>query len=214
MKDATDIFLFAFTTGLSGALIPGPLLAFNIHSAAKRGAHTGFLVVTGHAILEASIVVAIFAGASRFFQNQTTLRIIAGAGAVTLAAMGIMMIRQAPRLSLAAIVAGEKPPSRIENPILGGFFISLINPSFSLWWIAIGLSLAARVDPTPTNVAVFYSGHISSDFAWYVFVSFIVGFGRKHIPDGFYRGLIVVLALMLIGYACMFGYGALTGVRT
>lgn len=208
-----DIFVFAFVTGLSGALIPGPLLAFNIHVSAKRGAHTGFLVVIGHGILEATLVIAIFAGASRFLQNQTALRVVAGIGAAALTAMGVMMIRQVPRLSLSEMIASKKPVSKVENPILGGFLLSLLNPSFPLWWILIGLSLTAKVDPTPVNVAVFYGGHISSDFAWYVFVSCVVAFGRRHIPDRAYRALILVLAVMLIGYACLFAWSAVTGVR-
>lgn len=213
LNDLSDIFVFAFVTGLSGALIPGPLLTFSIHAAARRGAHTGFLVVIGHAILEITIVVAIFAGASRFLANQTALRVVAGIGAAALGAMSVMMIRQVPKLSLSEIIASEKPVSKVENPILGGFLFSLVNPSFPLWWIGVGLSLTARVDPTPGNIAVFYGGHLSSDFAWYVFVSCVVGFGRKHIPDRAYRVLILLLAVMLIRYAYHFAWSAATGVR-
>jgi len=192
-------------------MIPGPLLAFNIHASARRGAHTGFLVVIGHAILESTLVVAIFAGASRFLQNQTALRVVAGIGAAALTAMAVMMIIRVPRLSLSEIIASEKSPSKVENPVLGGFLLSLLNPSFPLWWIGIGLSLTAKVDPTPGNVTVFYAGHISSDFAWYVFISCIVGFGRKFIPDRAYRILIFVLALLLLRYAWVFAWGAATG---
>ena len=212
MAHFAQIFLFAFVTGLSGALIPGPLLAFNIHAAAKRGPATGFFVVVGHGILEATLVIAIFAGASRYLQNETALRVIAAIGALFLAAMAVLMIRQAPKVSLSKIVNAENPPSKVENRVLGGFLLSLLNPSFPLWWIAIGLSLTAKVEPTVANVSVFYAGHISSDFAWYIFVSVVVGFGRKHIPDKAYRIVIVILALMLVVYAFIFGYGAATGV--
>jgi hypothetical protein len=101
----------------------------------------------------------------------------------------------------------------VENRVLGGFLLSLLNPSFPLWWIAVGLSLTAKVTPTVGNVSAFYAGHISSDFAWYVFVSLVVGLGRRHIPDKAYRTVLVVLALMLIVYACIFGLAAVTGVR-
>ncbi|MHC4713139.1 MAG: LysE family transporter, partial [Planctomycetota bacterium] len=136
-----QIFAFGFITGLSGALIPGPLLAFNIHSAAKRGPATGFLVVVGHGLLEATLVIAIFAGASRYLQNQTALRVIAGIGALFLTIMGVMMIRKAPKISLSEIIASGRSPSKVENRVLGGFLLSLLNPSFPLWWIAVGLSL-------------------------------------------------------------------------
>jgi threonine/homoserine/homoserine lactone efflux protein len=208
-----QIFAFGFVTGLSGALIPGPLLAFNIQSAAKRGPATGFLVVVGHGLLEATLVIAIFAGARRYLQNQIALRVIAGIGALFLATMGVMMIRKAPKISLSEIIESGQSPSKVENRVLGGFLLSLLNPSFPLWWMAVGLSLTARVTPTAGNVSAFYAGHISSDFAWYVFVSLVVGLGRRHIPDKAYRTVLVVLALLLIVYACMFGWAAATGVR-
>ncbi len=212
MVHFAQIFIFAFVTGLSGATIPGPLLAFNIHSAAKRGPATGFFVVVGHGILEATLVIAIFVGASRYLQNETALRVVATVGALFLTAMALLMLRQVPKISLSEIINAEKPPSKVENRVLGGFLLSLLNPSFPVWWISVGLSLTAKVEPTVANVSVFYAGHISSDFAWYILVSVAVAFGTRYISDKAYRAVIVVLALLLVVYACTFGWMAATGV--
>ncbi len=208
-----QIFVFAFVTGLSGAVIPGPLLAFNIHLAAKRGAVAGFLVIIGHGLIEVTIVVAIFAGAREFLKDQLTLRIIALVGSVALALMGIMMLSQARGLSLSAVLASKAAPSRVENPILGGFLLSALNPTFPLWWASVGLALITSFPATLPNITVFYAGHISSDFAWYGLVSCVIAFGRRFISDRVYRGFIIACAVALIGFAVYFGYNGVTGAR-
>lgn len=204
MHHFVQIFVFAFTTGLSGALLPGPLLAFTIHASAKRGALTGVWVVLGHALIEGALIVAIISGARVFLGNPVTLRAVAGVGTLALGFMGITMLRQAGKLSLSKIIASEVPPSKIENPVLGGIVLSGLNPLFLGWWVTVGLGLLTQVPLTIPNMTVFYAGHISADFGWYVFVSCLVSYGRKYTPDRAYRVFVVVCALGLLVFAVIF----------
>ena len=72
MSQLLELALTAFVVGLSGALLPGPLLAATISESARRGGWTGPLVVTGHALLELAVVAAVcfglqdLLGSSRF----------------------------------------------------------------------------------------------------------------------------------------------------
>ena len=72
MPEATLIIIFStsFLVGLSGALMPGPLLAVTVGEAARRGFWAGPLLILGHGILELALVVALVAGLSRLVGNN------------------------------------------------------------------------------------------------------------------------------------------------
>ena len=211
LSRAIEIFFYSFVTGLGGALMPGPLLSFTIHQAAKKGYRVGFLVVLGHGILESSLVMAIFVGAARFLSSQPLLRAVSGVGAVVMCLLAVLMLRDARKLSLSEVLKGGSGNSKIDNPVLGGILMSGLNPTFPLWWATVGLTLVAKFGTTVQNVITFYAGHITSDFLWYVFVSSAVGFGRHVIPDRVYRLFIASCALFLAGFGLYFAFCALTG---
>ena len=52
----------SFILALSGALMPAPLLTVTVAEAAQRGVRAGPLIITGHAILELLLVVAVIKG--------------------------------------------------------------------------------------------------------------------------------------------------------
>jgi threonine/homoserine/homoserine lactone efflux protein len=55
-----------------------------------------------------------------------------------------------------------------------------------------------------TGVAVFFAGHILGDLVWYTFVSVAVSRGRNVMSDRFYRGLVAVCAVTIVGFAVWF----------
>jgi threonine/homoserine/homoserine lactone efflux protein len=207
------IFIAAFITGLSGALQPGPLLAFTIGNAAKRGPYVGALIALGHGILESTLVILIFIGADAFLRNSDTLlRCVSGIGAAVLAAMGVMMLRGLPKMSLSAIITGSsEATSRIENPVLGGIVVTAVNPTVPIWWLGAGTALIRYYAPNVQSLAFFYAGHLTSDIAWYLMISLIIGYGRNVISDRVYRAFVAICAVALIGLAAFFAYGAVTG---
>jgi threonine/homoserine/homoserine lactone efflux protein len=210
------IFTAAFVMGLTGAMSPGPLLAFTITSAAKRGPYVGLLIVLGHGILESTLVVLIFVGAATFLKNPAVLRAVGGAGAVVLATMGVMMLRDLPKMSLAAAVSGARAAAGtlgIENPVLGGVVLTALNPTFPVWWAGMGVAMVAKYGTTVENVCVFYAGHITSDLAWYLAVSLVIGHGRQFISDRVYRIFIGICAAALVAFAVLFAHAAITGRR-
>ena len=49
------IFLSAMAVAFSGAVMPGPLLTYTIRQALSRGPKSGFVIIIGHALLEAAL---------------------------------------------------------------------------------------------------------------------------------------------------------------
>ncbi|MDD2510341.1 MAG: LysE family transporter [Syntrophomonas sp.] len=167
----TLIFIFttAFITGLSGAIVPGPLLSFTVAETLKRGFRAAPLTILGHAILELSLILAILGGLSVYLKQQAVFHTIALLGGFFLLLMGLSLIRDGLQGSFSAfqLKTEEKEAGRITapsgqrsdivaqspvasssgkyaarrglHPVAGGILISLANPYWSLWWLTIGL---------------------------------------------------------------------------
>mgnify|MGYP000862952647 CR=1 FL=1 len=80
--DLIALFITAFLVGLSGAMMPGPLLTVTIAESARRGFKAGPLIVLGHAILELALIIALLAGLSFYLKKPlvtTVISIVGGA---------------------------------------------------------------------------------------------------------------------------------------
>jgi threonine/homoserine/homoserine lactone efflux protein len=201
------IFVTSFIAALSGALMPGPLLAVTVAESPRRGTFTGPLLIVGHGILELSLVIAImvFIRLAEFLYQPTVFAIIAASGAAILLYMAVGMFRALPKLTLTP--SSSTAPSR--PLILTGILMSLANPYWSVWWITFGLGcLLQSQEQGFAGVMFFYAGHILADFVWYTSVSTAVAKGRHLLSDRLYRGLIAVCALFLVFFAFYFLYAA------
>ena len=128
----------SFTLALSGALMPGPLLTVTVAEASRRGAWAGPLVITGHAILELLLVVAVIKGLGPSLKAPPVIGTISLLGGMILLVMGVDMVRKASTLSLRQ----ETDPGcqrRFGHPVILGFVGSLANPYWTIWWVTIGL---------------------------------------------------------------------------
>jgi len=166
------IFAGSFTLALSGALMPGPLLTVTIAESARRGFHTGPVLITGHAILELVLVLAIIKGLGIYLESPLIIGIIAVFGGTVLVWMGVHMIRTAGNLFLETEKTGASL-QKMPHPFFVGILASISNPYWTIWWATIGLAyLMAAMKFGIIGVMVFFFGHISADFAWYTIVSF------------------------------------------
>ncbi len=87
------IFTTAFITGLSGAIVPGPLLSFTIAETLKQGFRAAPLTILGHAILELALILAILGGLSVYLKQQAVFHTIALLGGFFLLLMGLSLIK-------------------------------------------------------------------------------------------------------------------------
>ncbi len=196
------LFATAFVTALSGAVVPGPVLAVTITHAARLGAKAGPLIMLGHFFLEGSLVAALALGLGGVLARPEVAGWVGGAGALILLWMGTGMLRSLPGLKL------DLSPGKATGPVRDGFLLSLANPYWSLWWVTVGLSLVAmalETRPAWLGVTVFYAGHISADVAWYFLLALVVAKGRRFLNDRVYRALVGVCAIFLLGFGVYFG---------
>ena len=206
--DFGPLFSTAFIVGLSGAMMPGPMLTVTISEVSKQGFWAGPRIVFGHAIIELLLVGSLVLGLSRFIQQPVVTGTIGLLGGAMLAWMGWGICRDAQRLQVHFRPdQGAEVQQGKFGPVLAGIVTSLSNPFWSLWWATVGAGyvMIAMVQGA-VGVAVFFVGHILSDLAWYSLVSFGVNSGRNVISNSVYRGVLSLCGLFLIGLGGYFLY--------
>lgn len=206
------LFAMAFVTGLSGALMPGPVLALVIGSAARHGTAAGIAAILGHAAVEVPVVLMLMLGIGVFVQKPKVLATIGLLGGMALILAGTDMVRSAA--AAATSIHGSPVPLGLLGVGLAGAGASLANPYFAIWWATVGAGQIAMVGSrSPIAWTTFYTGHVSSDFLWYALVAYTVGRGRNLLGVTGHRTLITLCGLALVALGCYFIYAGIRRVR-
>jgi len=174
LLEVLALLSLGFIVGLSGAIMPGPLLAFTVFDASRKRKVTGHIIILGHALWEFGIILIILLGFGDIIaQNRLVIYVIGGS---VLAFMGINMIR-----SKSKEIQMEN--SRMSSSLLGGVFYTAFNPTQPPWWATAGITLLLTgIEVMGTiGVVVVTLGHWLSDFAYYIFISFMTHRHQKYI---------------------------------
>lgn len=223
METLAGIAITSFLIGLSGAMMPGPVLTVTIgetaarlrpdvpqasRGAQRRGALAGPLVVLGHGLLEMLLVAGVVLGLGKLLVLGPVIGTIGLLGGLVLVWMAWGMFRSLRQLTLRADASGGAR----QHPVLAGILTTLSNPYWIVWWATIGLSyIALSMRLGLTGLVSFYTGHILSDLTWYGSISLTLATGHRLLTDRLYRGLIAVCAGLLLAFGLYFGYA---GVRS
>jgi threonine/homoserine/homoserine lactone efflux protein len=198
------IAVTSFVVALSGALVPGPLFTITVGESVKRGFAAGPLIILGHALLEATIVLLIVFGVLPALSSEKTKVVIGVAGGAILMFMGALLLREGRHARLEIRAGGRTA----INPVISGIMGSLSNPYWVVWWLTIGLGyLVSSMEYGIPGVIAFFAGHISADLGWYSLISFAVARGRRMIGDRGYRFLLYGCGLFLICFGLWFFFG-------
>ena len=195
------ILFSSFIIAFSGAMMPGPLLTVTISESSRRGFKAGPMLILGHGILEALLIVALLFGLASVLSKEWAFIVISFTGGIILLFMAIDMFRSLPKLSLSF----EVDSARKQHLVLSGIMMSIINPYWIVWWatLGLGLILQSKTHGVP-GVACFFTGHILGDLVWYSVIAFAVDRGRKLLTDKRYRTLIGLCAGFLLIFAGYF----------
>jgi threonine/homoserine/homoserine lactone efflux protein len=202
VDDLIELLLFiatSFAVGLTGALVPGPMLTVTISDSLQKGFIAGPMVVLGHFIAELSIIILIFAGLGLFISSSTAVFIIGTLGGFIMLLMGYRIIGSNPFNKIQI----KEDTSSSYGPVLSGILTSLTNPFFFIWWATIGwafmfkgLELAGIF-----GVVGFLIGHWASDMSWFSLVSFFTSRGSNIMTEKHYKVLMNLsgVFLMILG---------------
>ncbi len=209
----TALFTTAFIVGLSGAMMPGPLLTAAMASSAERGWKAGPQIVLGHALLELTLVAALLAGIAQFLTKPTVTMIIALVGGIFLVYLGITMIKDVRSGRLTSLNTDPAQPASAPvtmHPMLAGILISLFNPYWSIWWATVGLGyLTLSLRNGTAGIAAFFSGHILSDLLWYTLIAVMVSQGRAFLSPKIYQAMLMGCGLFMVVLGISFIYSGL-----
>ena len=167
MIESIALVAIGLVVGLSGAVIPGPLLAFTLFDTSKKGRVTGHYVMMGHVLWELGVILLILMGFGWIILGNSA--IIYLVGGVVLIIMGINMIR-----SKGGEVKMDE--ARVNSSLGGGIFYTAFNPTQPVWWATAGFALLLKGLEVMgiLGVVLVTAGHWLSDFGYYTFVSFVV----------------------------------------
>ena len=202
----------SFVTGLSGALMPGPVLAVTITSVVQVGFIAAVLIILGHSILELVMVAALALGLKNVLKNRFVTSAIGVVGGSVLLWFAYGMITSA----YSGISAPQATAATQETNItsLGliakGAITSLSNPYWLIWWATIGATyMLVSLEKSVVGISAFYVGHISSDFAWYCAVGVALVLGKQILSGRIYMGLIIICGIFLAYLGVYFFYSGI-----
>jgi threonine/homoserine/homoserine lactone efflux protein len=192
-------------------MMPGPVLVATINRSARMGFLAGPLIVLGHAIIEAALVIAILMGLGTLLEKPEVLNPIMVGGGAMLVYLGVVILNEV-RLRKVALPTGPEAGAQSVResalrPVLEGIVTSASNPYWSLWWATIGLTyvgLASQLGPL--GIPAFYSGHILSDLAWFSVIAAGVAVGTRHMTDLLYRSVLAGCSIFLVCLGTLFAY--------
>jgi threonine/homoserine/homoserine lactone efflux protein len=195
-----ETVLFALTSfgvGLSGALVPGPMLTVTISDSLKKGFKAGPLIILGHFITEIAMMIIILAGLGWIIGSKSAIFFIGTIGGIALIFMGYNITKTDKNLS---DINSNDYKSQKYGSITGGLITSLSNPFFYIWWATIGCAFMFKGIEIAGVVGLlgFIIGHWSADFSWFSLVSFFSSRGTKIINDKTYKSMMTICGIFLV----------------
>lgn len=189
------LFMVGFSTGLSGAMIPGPLFLYTVSEAFRQGQIAGIKVTAGHLLVETGFAALVIIGLREWLASSAFRHAIAWTGGASLVLMGLLILRRIPTLTLTR----DAHVSFRWGTLAGGAFFSLASPGFLLWWATIGAAVFLQgALQGAAGIAMVAAGHAVADLSWHWLVAVSVERGRAYCTDRAYRLIVTAMATCLI----------------
>ena len=197
-------FMFPFLLkwvgfSLTGVMMPGPMFAVTVAKSYKSQ-FAGTQIALGHAVIEIPLILLIYFGFARFFEEELVQIILYFVGGAMLIWLGIVMFR-----AKAGVI--EKGKDLAYNTVIAGVVTSLFNAVFILWWAFVGGTLIMEMKSLElgiTGLVLFILVHWLCDLIWLSFVSILIYRTRSLWGRKFQEWLFIVCSLLLIGFGGWF----------
>lgn len=200
-------FLLGFTVGLTGTLVPGPMLFATIEASIKKGWTAGPEVILGHMMAELIICVFILLGVASLL-GDSTISWISIVGGLSLVVFGLFTLKGARNVASSA--RGFKNSAGLKlkySPVLMGIVTSVSNPYFWVWWLTAGSSLLLREYELGILVLVAYVlGHWVADISWFTAVSGSFSRGKNLFSGHAHEMILYVCGGLLVIFGLYFTF--------
>ena len=197
------VLLSVAVISLSGVMMPGPMFAITV-AKSYRSPWAGPLIAIGHAVIEVPLILLIYFGFARFFENTTVQLVLSIAGGAMIIWLGIGMFR-----ARTEVVHQGRDLS--YNAITAGIVLSALNPFFLLWWATVGSMLIMKVvDYGAAGLVAFTAVHWSCDLVWLTIVSVLIYRTQALWGKRFQEGLFIACSLLLVGFG---GWFIVSGIQ-
>ena len=197
------ILLSVVVISFSGVMMPGPMFAVTL-AKSYRSPWAGAQVSLGHAVIEVPLILLIYFGFARFFENTTVQLVLSILGGGMIIWLGVAMFR-----ARAEVV--EKGKDLPYSAYTAGILTSGLNPYFLLWWATIGSMLVMKFLGFGTGgLILFIVVHWLCDLVWLSLVSIVVYRTRSLWGQRFQGWIFIVCSLLLVGFG---GWFLISGIR-
>lgn len=196
------IMFSSFGIGMSGAMMPGPMLSVTVAESYRKGFWAGPLIVLGHCIPEIALMAMFSVGLNSLIDNDVAQGVLGIVGGLFLAGLAGHLLLEAKK----GIEIDLGPGAEVGwGPFITGIWLSISNPGFIIWWATIGAKyIMLSLEHGMIGLLFFFIGHESSDLAWYSTVSYLVSRGRKRISTKVFNAVFVGCALLVLLFAGLF----------
>ena len=197
------ILLSVVVISFSGVMMPGPMFAVTLAKSFKSP-WAGTQISLGHAVIEVPLILLIYFGFAKFFENTVVQLVLSIVGGGMIIWLGISMFRARAEVT-------ERSKDLPYNAFTAGIITSGLNPFFLLWWATIGSMLIMKfLDFGVTGLTLFIIVHWLCDLVWLSFVSNLVYrthslWGRK-----LQQGIFIGCSLLLVGFG---GWFLISGIQ-
>jgi len=185
-------------TSLSGVMAPGPMFAVTLAKSLKSP-WAGVLVSLGHAVVEVPLILLVYFGLARFFENEVVSLVLGVLGGGMIMWMGISLFR-------ARRAMAREGKDTTYNAFMAGILMSGLNPFFLVWWVTVGsLPLMNFLDAVGTwGLSLFIIVHWLCDLVWLSLVSVVIYRTRTFWGPKIQEWVFVALALVLLYFGGQF----------
>ena len=185
-------------TSLSGVMMPGPMFTVTLAKSLKSP-WAGVWVSLGHAVVEVPLILLVYFGLARFFQNDTVQLALSVVGGGMIIWMGVGLFRARRELA-------REGKDTSYNAFTAGILMSGLNPFFLVWWVTVGsLLLITFLDAVGTwGLPIFVLVHWLCDLVWLAIVSFTIYRTHSFWGPRVQEWVFIVLSLALLFFGGQF----------
>ncbi|MBI2860280.1 MAG: LysE family transporter [Chloroflexi bacterium] len=182
---------------LSGVMLPGPMFAVTL-AKSYRSPWAGTWISLGHAVIEVPLIMLVYFGFARFFQEDLVRLVLSVAGGGMILWLGVSLLRsRAP--------TGQEARDLPGSAFVSGILTSAFNPAFLLWWATIGSLLVMKfLDFGLYGLAALIVVHWLCDLTWLSLVSQVVNRTQSLWQPRFKGWLFTGCGLLLAGFGLWF----------